>query len=439
MPDEPQGNEQQPEPAPPAPQFNVFLSHNIEPEPEPSPVNSEVSSSTEPQATVEAPVSEVHVPQIPVQNGPMTSFTPNQTADPGQNRIPEGMMPQPITPAMGSGKTKWFQTKKFIIGIVVAFLIVFVGGGSAFAYVSYYQSPQKVISDSIINAVTAKSITFTGTMNVSNSTTKVSVTINSKVANATGSFDATLNITLSGKTYSINGSVLYDGTGDLYFKVGNLTNLVSQVKGSMGIPEASTFSNAIDQLVSKIDGVWIKISSQDLKPYSTDSSKADTCVNNTLKEFRGDKSAIDQVTDLYVKNPFIVVQKNLGQANGSFGYQIEVKNSELKPFLDSLKTTKIYSELHSCDSTIVIDTSSMSTTNTTDNNNTVNLWVSTWSHQMTKLEASGTDSGTTGSMTILPKFNQSVSITAPSSSITLTQLQSYIQTLVTSMSSSSQL
>jgi hypothetical protein len=432
MPEEPLDNEQQPEPTP---HFDAFSGHNSE-----SGVGPGQTPTLNPNPNpTPSPVPEVPVTPTPLQDGPMTSFAPNPVVSSEFARVPDAMAAQPVAPVISSKKPKWFKQKKFIIGIIVAVLVLLVGGGSAFAYVSYYQNPQKVISDSLINAVTAKSIIATGTLNVSSSGTNVKVEITSKTANATGSFDAKLTVVYGGKTYNISGSALIVGTGDVYFKLSDLAGIVAQAKTSIGISQTSALSTAVDKLVTKIDGTWVKISSNDLKQYSADTATSKTCINDTIKKYKDDKSAIGEITDLYTKHQFIVVEKNLGQVDGSFGYQIKNSNAQLKAFLDGLKNTKIYNSLHNCDKTFVIDTTGMSTKDETDKNNTVKLWVDVWSHQITKVELNSKDSGTTASAMILPKFNQTVTITAPTTSISLTQLQSYIQDLFTSMQSGSQL
>jgi hypothetical protein len=311
-------------------------------------------------------------------------------------------------------------------------LVVILAGGSVFAY-NAYQDPQKVVSDSVVNAITAKTAIYTGNLSVDNKDIKVAVTIKSKLVGATGSLDADLSITASGKTYKISGSGLVDESGDLYFKVDHLASVIDEAKTSIGIPQNSAASIAIDKLVTKIDGTWVKVSSNDLKQYSEETAASKTCINDTVKKYKDDKAAIKEVTDLYTKYPFIVVDKNLGQVNGSFGYQLKESGSNLKSFLDGVKNTKIYDSLHDCDKTFVIDTKGMSTKDEVDKNGTIKLWVDVWSHQMTKIELKGDSDGTKSSLTILPKFNQPVSITAPATSISLTQLQTYIQELMSSM------
>lgn len=419
MPDEPIDNDQQPEPTP---HFDEFSEHN----------------------KTELPSEPTHTPRplnepTPVQNGPMTSFTPEPKVDPGLTRAPDAQPIQPLTLAGGSNKPKWFKSKKFIIGLIAVILVVLIAGGSVFAYISYYQNPQKVISDSIINAFTSKTAIYTGTIGVENSDIKVNVEITSKIADATGSLDAKMTVTANSKTYTVNGSALVDKSGDIYFKAQNLTGIVVEAKTSMGIAQSSSISTAVDKLVAKIDGTWIKISSDDLKQYSSEASTSKTCINDTIKKFKDDKSAINEVTNLYSKHQFIIVDKDLGQVDSSFGYQIKGSNAELKGFLDGLKDTKIYKSLHDCDKSFVIDTKDMSIKDETNKNSTLKLWVDVWSHQITKVEVNSKDLGTTFAATVIPKYNQTVTITTPKTSITLTQLQTYIQDLFTTLQDGNQL
>ncbi len=428
MPEEPQNNQQQHEPTP---HFDAFSGNKNEPQ-----TNSTQNSAFNPNSNpIPLPVSETHITPTPVQNEPTTTYAPNPVVNPEFARVPDATNIQPVALVVSSGKTKWFKQKKFIIGIASALLLVLVGGGSAFAYVSYYQNPQKVISDSIINAITSKTAIYTGNLSVDNNDVKMSVKISSKLDGATGSLDADLTITASGKTYTISGSGLVDKSGDLYFKIDHLASIIAEAKTSIGITQTSSASAAIDKLVARIDGAWIKISSDDLKQYSEDTATSKTCINDTVKKFKDDKAAIKEVTDLYTKNPFILVDKYLGQVNGSFGYQLKGSNANLKTFMEGLKNTKIYKSLHNCDKTFVIDTKDISTKEDTNkkNNGTIKLWVDVWSHQITKIEINGTDSGTTTTATILPEFNQPVTVTAPAKSITLTELQTYIQDLMSTM------
>lgn len=363
------------------------------------------------------------------------AFAPEEEPVEGPDVYP--VQPEPesdvIQPSQGitiSTVQKPKKGKKLIIGIIAAILVVLIAGGSVFAFNSYYQNPQKVITDSIINAVTAKSAIYTGNLTVDSNGSKVTLDIIEKNIAAIGSLDAKLNISYGGKSFKISGGAIVDKSGDIYFKLSDLSALVAEAKTSLGVDPSTKFSASIDNLVKKIDGVWVKISSDNLKQYSAEASTSKTCVNNAITKFKNDNKSINEVADVYRANAFIVLEKDLGQKDGSLGYQITSKNVKLKAFLEGLKSTATYKSLHSCDKNFVIDTAGMPTTDE-KSVSTVQLWSNFWTHKMTKIVISSDSDGTKVNSTTNVKYDQTFSITAPSSSISLTTLKSYIDEALT--------
>jgi hypothetical protein len=371
--------------------------------------------------------------QVPVGDGPMTSYAPKPSVSEEMSRVSDGQSNEQIAPDLIVSKPKWYKSKKFIVALITVVAICILAGGSVLAYM-WYQNPQKVVGDSLINALTAKTVLFTGDLNVSSRDVKANISISGGSTDATGKFDATLKLTTSGKTYTINGGVIYDNQGNAYFKVGGLAALATEIKTSMSIPKTSSTAIAIDKLVAKIDNKWIKISSDDLKQFSDDTAKTDKCMNDTVKKYKNDKTAIKEFVDLYNKNKFIAVEKELGQKDGSLGYEVKIDKSTMKSFAEGAKQTKIYKSLNGCDKSFTINALDISNQFTTDGT-TTKLWSNMWSHQITKLEMNGSDDGTNTELSVLPKFNQTVVVKAPDSSISLSQLQTYIQELFTSFSS----
>jgi hypothetical protein len=356
---------------------------------------------------------------------PSTGATQSTESTPSDSVAPEEAF-APFTPPADSGvvsdseqvnkKTK----KPLIIALIIATILAVLVGGSSLVYGLWYQNPNKVVTDALINVTTAKSSTYIGTINVNSNGTKADIGLTAKQIANTGSIDTTVNLTMPDKTLSLNGSVLVDSTGDLYVKVEKLAAIVAEFKDQIGMFASSTQSATLDQLVAKIDGNWIKVSNTDLNSISSTAATTKTCTSDALNKFQNDKAAISEVTDLYKKNSFIVIDKELGVKDGSNGYAIKSDQTALKAFLESLKTTKIYTTLHGCDSKFTIDTSSIATSLPDSKNSTLELWVSSWSHQITKLNFNDTGSdGTTTAITITPTFNQTVQITTPKSSITL--------------------
>ena len=327
--------------------------------------------------------------------------------------------------------------KPLVVGLVVAAVIALLGGSSVMAYNVWFQNPQKVVSDALFNAVTAKTSIYKGKIAIDDQGTKVVVDMTTKQSAATGSLDAKMTATMAKKDYTFNGSALVDGSNDLYFKVDNLSSIVTELKSQLGtLVLDPAFSSTIDKLVAKLDSKWVKVSSADLKDFNNDFASVKTCTDDTIKKFKDDKASIVELTDVYKKNSFITIDKSLGTKNGSLGYQVTTDSKIAKAFGDGLKTTKVYKAMHDCDPTFVIDESTFGTTSDTEKG-TVDLWVSRWSHQITELTFSSKSGTGTVAGTVTPLYGQPVQVATPASSTTLKQINADIDALLQEVMTSS--
>jgi len=379
-----------------------------------------------------------------------TAVSPTETETPTSPQ-PFAASPTPPQPSFGANSSspvplttdplapqtpftlKSPKKKGLLIGIIIV-IILLLGAGAVFAYRFWYQNPEKVVTDAITHAITAKSVIYTGNLAVDNDQAKVKVAVTGKQADATGALDATATISAAGAHYIVKGSALIDKSGDLYFKFEHLDDIVNELKKQViGSSADSTVSSLIDQLKSKIDGTWIKVSSSDLKDFSDSYATTKTCLDNAVKTFQTDKSAAKQVTDLYKQHQFITIKKELGAKDGSLGYELTGNDDASKAFAKGLENTKLYKQLHNCDSSFTINADDLTTSTDSSDKSTVTVWVSRWTHEFTKATIDDTSDGTTTNLSIEPTFNQPVTVTAPAKSITLKQLESDITNLVESV------
>lgn len=330
--------------------------------------------------------------------------------------------PAPVAsvPSLKSKKSK----KKFIIAGIIVILLALIGGGSVFAY-TMYQNPQKVITDAIMSAVNAKTTTYKGTITIDSTDVKAAVVLTAKQTASDSSFDAQVTATSGGKDYSFTGDGVITSAGDLYVKLTKLDSITAAVTSLANAQLGTTGDSTalVQKLVAKVDGTWIKITSDDLKSLITTAASAQSCSSAALDKYKNDSAATKEITDLYRKHPFIGLDKDLGIKNGSIGYALKADKPEATAFIDGLKTTKIYTALHDCDSSFTLDSNTL-TADTGTATGSVELWANQWTHQLTKVIFSETSDGTTLGSTIEPTFNQPVTIDTPSSSTTLTQLVS---------------
>ncbi|MFI5212513.1 MAG: hypothetical protein ACHQTE_00950 [Candidatus Saccharimonadales bacterium] len=322
--------------------------------------------------------------------------------------------------------------KKILLWAVLATVVVILGVGTALAYNLWYQNPQKVVTDSIINAVHAKTVSYTGSFTMTGDT-KANLLFNGNAVAGTGSLNAAVTFDIANKPYTLNASGLMNDKHDVYLKIKNIKSLSDSYRQQLPPASQPTF----DKIIATIEDKWIKMSADDVASYSASASKAQTCLSDTVKKFQDDKNASNEIATIYQNHQFIKIDKKLGSKGGSLGYSLSSDDTAAVAFARDFKNTQLYKSLHNCDSSFTINDKDL-TGSSTNNGQAphVELWVSRWSHQITKLlvtDASGSSSQTKTSFVIQPVFNGKVTVTTPTNATTLKQLTQDIQTLFLSL------
>lgn len=314
---------------------------------------------------------------------------------------------------------------KWLLPVIIAGALVVLGGGSALAYEFWYQNPNKVISDGLLNAVEAKSFAYTASIKMaSGGVTPYNITIDGISNNGANAVSATMTIAMGSQAVTIKAGGVIDTNGDLYVNVSNLSDLAKAYESQL--PAAS--KSLIDDFVKKVDGEWIKVGKDKLKDFSESYAKTQQCLQGGFDKVRSDSSYGTELVDLYKAHPFFKVTKDLGSNNGSLGYQITDNPTEGKAFSEGLKNTKLYKLLHDCDNSITLDTTS-ATDSAQSSKSTVEIWISQWSHEITKFSADSSDNGQDTTLMFEPSFNTGKKVTIPQNAKSVDQLMQDIQDL----------
>lgn len=322
------------------------------------------------------------------------------------------------------------RNKKLIIGIIVAAVVVILGVGSVLAYNLWYQNPDKVVVDSLMNALKAKTVTFTGSLNTTRDADKMTFEVDGVTGQAGGSVNVKASFNIEGESIALNGSGLIDKDGNLYFKVKNVKDIVKSLRDTVPPESQSIF----DQLIAKVDDRWVKISADDMKQFSEDTGTAQKCFSETFKKFENDKAATNEITTIYKKNKFITVEQNLGVKDGSLGYTIKANDEAAKGFAKEFKNTKIFKSLQDCDPSFTVDEDKAVDSDKKDADEMhMELWISQWSHEITKFNGKDETGPEKGTFVFEPVFNKAVNVTVPEKSVTLNELKAEIEELIQSV------
>ncbi|MDB5186797.1 MAG: hypothetical protein JWM07_269 [Candidatus Saccharibacteria bacterium] len=324
------------------------------------------------------------------------------------------------------------KSKKGLIISLIATALVLLGAGLAYVY--WYQNPNKVVSDALMNAITAKTVAYTGTVTTVG-TTKLNVTLNGDMNSDGGTLNAKFAFDADDQKYALDGNAVFDAKNDLYVKVQNIDGLVNNYRRAIPADSQMLF----DQIIDKIDDKWVKISSEDLKSYDIDLAKTRKCTNDAARKIQDDASTKNELTNAYKKHPFITIEKSLGAKDGSLGYELSSNQEVAKSFAKEYKNSELYKTLVKCDSSLAMkddDIVKKAEEKTGDKTN-VQLWVDRWTHQITKVSVKNDNNkDQTVNVAIEPKFNHPVKITTPKESTTLEQLQQDVMKLIQSAQTS---
>lgn len=335
----------------------------------------------------------------------------------------------PGTPLSAARPSIWHQfqqlpaRRKGLLAGLLSLIVVLIVGALTYAY--WYQNPNRVVADGIMQALNSRSLTYTGVF-ASNSGNKITADFNGVADAQGGSVDMKLHLSALNKKYTIDGSGLLSDKGDLYFKVKNIDELVQNYRKSVPVSSQGLF----DQIVAKINDKWIKISSDDLKSYSPEVATAQRCLTDAFKRMQTDETLRSEAVMAYKQHPFIMIEKTLGSKNGSLGYLLTIDSAKAKSFATAFRATALYKTLHACDKNLELKVGDLKADNQKNQNTNVELWVNNWTHQITKVVVA--DKKNTTSLTVMPSFNKPVSVNAPRESTTLDQLQKDVQDLLVS-------
>ena len=379
---------------------------------------------------------------------PETTLSPEQTPDmapetppvtPSAPIPPEAPVLPPAqvvttTPSPQAPAKK--KPAKLVVGGIIAGVFVVLGAGSALAYTQWYQNPDKVVHDAIINAVQAKSVSMDGNISYKSKDVDVKVTLDSKSKAPNGELNAKASISVDTTdfkhTFDANGSARVVGD-TVYVKLSGIQKIVD----TFGEESDDPIPGYVTTIVKKIDDKWLSIKASDYEDVSKEASEQQKCLTNLSEKMHSDKAMMDEVTKLYKEHQIITVKQNLGSktinGTGSLGYEVEANKDAAVRFVKGLKDTKLGKELTSCNKEVDFDDIANDLGKETEKNKAtgkVELWVSRFGHEITEVRASGNQDDDTLDMALRPIFNKEVAIEAPKDATSLKSLMDDIQNAI---------
>ncbi len=428
-----------------------------------SPAAPEAPMSAEPQPVT--PQYDVAPSTTPVMSAFGTApVSPVETAS---------SLPQPTTPsvAMPSNNFSMQQPPKsgkkgIIIGGVIAGALVLFGGSGALAYGMWYQNPDKVIADAVMNMVTGVSTTSassvtTASISNKNGTGSIQFDLKGNEDIASGTMKLSLNITTPVKiaVKDVTVNLVATKSGDAYFQAKDMDKVADQVidayletmasgsAGFGGAPSAADIAmmktavrESIDPVLQKINNKWIKLPADSA---DSEESKSQKCAADLIAKLKTNKAMSKELSKTYMENKFVVVKEKLPVEDGSLGYVLGLDTEKVNGFGKAVVKTAFMKELTACDpgaeTPTFDDSDALKSEDNPFKSSRFELRVSRWSHKITGVKAemvtkdeSMGDGPTTMKFETKIDYGKVDGITAPTDAVDFETLQKDLESVAPS-------
>lgn len=312
----------------------------------------------------------------------------------------------PFTPLQVSPQGTKSSKKKWLIGgsIAAALLVILTSAGVAYAF---YQNPEKVLIDGVVNTFSSRAGSGKATLDYKSKMGKLTLVVDVKGDDELVNGKLSLNADIPEYSLKLDATADFAATlsGDGYIKINDLKKIITTTVDAMVTAQAKEYKqsgtsltpqqiaeikkqtlDSFEPYIRKIDNKWIKFPSNQ----SDEASKIQKCYSDTFKKLQSDKAMKDELTNVYEKNKFVVIKKELGVKDGSYGFVIDLDTKKSKSFGKQAEKTKFAKAMDKCNTsknedyepTAPSDTSSDSEKDALKDT-TIEVWVSQWSHQIT--------------------------------------------------------
>lgn len=332
-----------------------------------------------------------------------------------------------------------------IIGIVLGVIALIAIISAVLVYFLWWQSPEKMVTDAVSNAIMAKKMTADGKV-VIDMRGQGKIELNVKTATDSGkskaNIDAKLDVKGVEKNIPLKGDVVLDSDGTIYVKINNFKDLYgtlleivmeSSSGGNLSRSQIETYRDqTLEKMGSEIDKMsdtWMKISPGEI-------GSEYKCGINALKKIQSDESARKELAQIYQKNSlFTIKDSKISDRNGGRGFELQGNNkSNSSKFEEEFKNSSVGKALGKCGKSNSYKSSGSSSIDTAS----LKVWVDRSSHELKALELKGDSKKASVEISFDINVNKSEEIKVPSSAESLKEfIEGFMEGYSSGLSSTS--
>lgn len=323
----------------------------------------------------------------------------------------QAVQPAARTPVKRIDSNTKSIVKKVIFGTVALALLV----AAVLVYFLWWQSPQKMITDAMFGLVQSEKTIVNGKISLKlseNNNIDAEVVFNR--SGGRSSVDAAIVVKADSlsQDVKIDLDTVTDTDGAVYFKLGKIDeladlyvkdlsedyqSLLEDTHGSTDdIPESAmddfdkSIRTVFEPIVEQVNDQWIKLTKDGVEGESQEA----TCTMEVFEKFQSDASLQKEIAQIYRDNQFLVVKNKIESRNGGTGFEVDLSDptakARMKSFSQAVESSQLAKLAKECDESAQDDAPSDSSDETQEDIK-IKLWVHPFTHQLTALELSAKD------------------------------------------------
>ena len=328
-------------------------------------------------------------------------------------------------------KEQYRNNKVPVVGAILAVTFLVLGIGGWAVYALWYQNPEKIVTDALVNAMTAKTTTFKVTSSSYTDGETSSMTLEGKAGHKEG---ASGSLRIESKTQSSDSmkvavDFVHSVAGDDYIRLDSTEALRQQIIEYMSEGSDSSSRSMVQLLdmfltpiLERIDNKWVRFGDEEIKYLDAEVGEGYGCLEKSY-EILG--TNIDMMLELafrYNDNKPFTVQERIGTTNGKVGYTVGIDKAATKRLIESLKTTKFFQTVEGCyaqTGDLLDDLTNA--INDMPKKVRIELWIDQWTHELARIHIDVSDGKSpqpnTATYDIVTSFNAPISIDIPKTSM----------------------
>ncbi len=302
--------------------------------------------------------------------------------------------------------------------VVMAVLIGLsvVGGGFAM-YHKQNSSAEKILSDAVVNSLTADSVSFEGSLDFQSSSDEEvfnGLSISGQ-SDGSGNYKARVDIDIVVSQAQVE---LVSFDGQQYINAGGLGGIVSNLSSG----DSNLITENIQSIVSILEGRWIELNSEGVEGFGLPINLADLDIT---------QDELTKIKDAYLDNSFVSITQDYGLEDlggaEAYHYKIAINQEKLEAFVEQLKVDGVVDP----DNVKQIEEQAEDQIGggQAPENIELDVWVSQDQRQIRKVEfVNQDDQGTQTLRVEFSGYNEEVNIEAPEDYTTLDSVFSELLT-----------